>query len=175
MRNRLDYNKKCYILFIGFGVFVLLGYKLSFADTFIIAAEIEEKEKKLKWLKEKETELPILKLKMTEFEKIYLKNDSTSVRDKLTGFISGFAEKNNSIVTEIPTSLTYINDNVKIQTNCFTVKGNFHNLIKLLYYLENEQKYLAKVMSSKFFSLNDYKTKKRNLYLSIITQSFEHK
>ncbi|MDO8999667.1 MAG: hypothetical protein Q7W45_07880 [Bacteroidota bacterium] len=140
-----------------------------------MVSEIQEKEQKLTWLKEKEKELPALKAKMIEFEKAYSKNDSMAVRDKLTAFISDFAENNNCLVTEIPTNSSFKNDNLNVQTNTFTIKGNFKNLLSLLYKLEIDYKYVAKIMSTKFYSLRDLQKKNKNLYLTIITQSFEQK
>lgn len=156
-------------------LFLVAGYKFSFSDTFAVKGDIEEKEKKLTWLKEKENELPVLKAKMAEFERAYSKNDSIAVRDKLTAYISDFADKNNCLVTEIPLNSSFKNDNLKVQTNTFTVRGNFHNLVILLHKLENEYKYVAKIMSAKFYTVKDFQNKKKNLYLTMITQSFEQK
>jgi len=175
MLEKLNYKKKCYLLFTGLLLFFVLGYRLSFADTFILQTEIEVKEQKLQWLKDKEKELPALKAKMDEFEKAYAKGDSTAVRDKLTAYISDFAEKNNCLVTEIPVNSSFKNDKLQVQTNTFTIKGNFYNLLGLLHKMENEYKYISKIMSARFFSVNDLQTKKRNLYLTLITQTFEQK
>jgi hypothetical protein len=138
-------------------------------------SEIKSKENKLQWLKEKEKELPALKSKMAEFEKAYSKNDSMAVRDKLTAYISDFAEKNSCLVTDIPHNSSFKNDKLNIQTNTFTIKGNFHTLLALLHKLENDYKYVSKIMSARFFSVRDLQTKKKNLYLTLITQSFEQK
>ncbi|MCE3229883.1 MAG: hypothetical protein K0S32_4434 [Bacteroidetes bacterium] len=175
MLDKLDYKKKSLLLFGGFILFLFLGYRFSFSDTFVIKDQIKEKEEKLSWLKEKEKELPALKAKMTEFERAYSKSDSSAVRDKLTAYISEFAETNNCLVTEIPTNSSFKNDNLKVQTNTFTIKGNFHSLLSLLYKLENDYKYVAKIMSSKFYTVRDMQAKKKYLYLTIITQSFEQK
>ncbi len=175
MLDKLNYKQKCYVLFSGLLLFLLTGYQFSFSDTFKVMKEIKEKKQKLSWLKEKEKELPALKAKMAEFEKAYSKSDSMAVRDKLTAFISDFAEKNNCLVTEIPTNSSFKNDNLKVQTNTFTIRGNFNNLLSLLYNLETDYKYVAKIMSTKFFAVKDLQTKKKNLYLTIITQSFEQK
>ena len=175
MLDKLNYKQKCYALFTGFILFLYVGYQFSFSDTFKVMSEIKEKEQKLTWLKEKEKELPELKAKMAEFEKAYSKSDSMAVRDKLTAFISDFAEKNNCLVTEIPTNSSFKNDNLKVQTNTFTIRGNFNNLLSLLNKLEVDYKYVAKIMSTKFYSIKDLQTKKKNLYLTIITQSFEQK
>ena len=175
MLDKLNYKQKCYLLFLGFVMFLYIGYQFSFADTFKMVSELKEKEQKLAWLKEKEKELPALKAKMMEFEKAYSKNDSVAVRDKLTAFISDFADNNNCLVTEIPTNTSFKNDNLNVQTNTFTIKGNFNNLLSLLYKLENEYKYVAKIMSTKFYSVRDLQKKKKELYLTIITQSFDQK
>lgn len=175
MLEKLSYKQKCYLLFAGLFVFLVLGYQVSFSDTFAMIDEIHEKETKLQWLKEKEKELPALKAKMTEFEKAYSRNDSTSVRDKLTAYISDFAERNNCLVTEIPLNSSFRNDKLNVQTNTFTVKGNFFNLVSLLYTLEYDYKYVSKIMSARFFSIKDPHTKRKALYLTLITQSFEQK
>jgi hypothetical protein len=175
MLNKLSYSQKCYLLLTALALFIIVGYKISFSDTFLLVSEIKEKEQKLEWLKDKEKELPSLKAKMEEFEKAYSKGDSTAVRDKLTAFISDFAEKNYCLVTEIPLNSSFKSDNLKVQTNTFTVKGSYNNLLSLLFRLENEYKYVSKIMSAKFFTIREAQTKSKNLYLTIITQSFEQK
>jgi hypothetical protein len=175
MLEKLDYKQKCYLLFGGLVLFFIIGYQFSFSDTFKLVSDIQAKVEKLHWLKEKEKELPVLKSKMAEFERAYSKGDSTAVRDKLTAYISDFAEKNNCLVTEIPLNSSFKNDKLNVQTNTFTVKGNFYNLLALLHKLENEYKYVSKIMSARFFSIKDLQTKRKNLYLTMITQSFEQK
>lgn len=175
MLEKLNYKQKCYLLFGGLILFFVIGYQFSFSDTFTLLGEIKTKEQKLEWLKEKEKELPALKAKMAEFERAYSKGDSTAVRDKLTAYISDFAEHNNCLVTEIPVNSSFKNDKLNVQTNTFTVKGNFYNLLSLLYKLEHDYKYVSKIMSARFFSIKDLQSKKKNLYLTLITQSFEQK
>jgi len=175
MLDKLNYNQKCYLLSGGLILFLLLGYTISFSDTFELRREIEAKEEKLAWLKEKEEEIPVLKAKMEEFDKAYSRGDSIAVRDKLTAYISDFAEGNNCLVTEIPVNSSFKNDNLDVQTNVFTIKGNFHNLLALLYKMEYDYKYVSKIMSARFFSVRDPELKKQNLYLTLITQSFEQK
>ena len=175
MFEKLSYKQKCYLLFGGLILFLFIGYQFSFSDTFVLLSEINSKEQKLVWLKEKEKELPALKAKMDEFENAYSKGDSTAVRDKLTAYISDFAEKNNCLVTEIPVNSSFKNENLNVQTNTFTVKGNYHNLLSLLNKLENEYKYVSKIMSARFFSVRDLQSKKKDLYLTLVTQSFEQK
>lgn len=175
MIANLTYKSSCYLLLAGVVLFLVLGYKFSFSDTFKLTYEIAQKQQKLDWLREKEKELPALKAKMAEIEKAYLRKDSSSVRDKLTAGISDFADKNNCLVTEIPVNSLFTNKNLDVQTNTFTIKGNFNNLLLLLNMLESDYRYITKIMSARFFSLTDLQTRRKNLYLTVITQSFEQK
>ncbi len=170
-----SYKQKCAALLVLFMLFLYVGYRFIFSDTFQLANEISEKRKKLNWLKEEEKELPILKQKMAEFEKAYSKKDSISVRDRLTAFISDYAEQHQCLVTEIPRNTSYRNDNLKVQTNTFTIKGNYNNLLSLIQRLETECRYLARIISVKFYSTRDLQKKRTDLYVTLITQTFEQK
>jgi hypothetical protein len=171
----LTYPKKCSLLIVCFILFLVLAYKLSFSETIRNRNEIKQKETKILWLKEKEKEIPFLKAKMELIKKTYKEGDSTSVRDKLTAFISDFAENNGCVVTEIPIGSFYSNGAIVIETNSFTVKGEFKYLLKLQSEIEKEFKLFAKIMSVHFFSIKENQTKRKNLYLNIITQSFHEK
>lgn len=172
MWDKLTYTKKCRFVFLGFILFLFLAYKFSFSETFYLRSEIKEKETKISWLKQKEKELPMIKSKLELIETAYRSGDSIPVRDKLTAFISDFSENNNCIVTEIPVSRTFKNDNVFVETNSFTVKGRFKDLLELENAVENTFKVKARIMSLRYFSIKDPQKKTKNLYLTIITQSF---
>jgi hypothetical protein len=175
MPGKLDYIKKCYALYTALALFLVLGYRFSFSDSFALGNQIHEKEKKLEWLKEREKELPALKAKLADFENAYSKNDSISVRDKLTAGISDYAENNNCLVTEIPANSSFSNNNLNVQTNTFTIKGNFKHLLTLLLTLEQKYRYVSRIMSVRFYTTRDLQTHKKNLYLTLVTQSFEQK
>jgi hypothetical protein len=171
MWSKLTYDNKVIGVCIAFLLFLVIGYKLSFHNTIELKNEIKEKEKKIAWLKEKETEIPFLKSKMALIEEAY-NGDSISIRDKLTAFISDFADNNACLVTEIPSYSSYKNGNLNIQTNSFTIRGSFNDLLSLLMAIENKFKVTAKVMSARFFSIKDMQSKRKNLYLTLVTQSF---
>lgn len=175
MFSSLSYNQKGLFLFIGFALFLYIGYTFIFSDTFKLVSELKEKEEKIVWLKEQEKGLPALKAKLNAFEKAYAKSDSISVRDKLTAFISDYAENNGCLVTEIPHNSSYKNDNLRIQTNTFTVRGSFIKLLPLVNQLETECKYLAKIISVKFYTIRDLQKRKKELFVTIIAQTFEQK
>lgn len=171
MFGNLTYSKKSWLTLGVFLFVMVLAYKVSFHRTFDLKAEIREKEQKLNSLKEKEKELPFIKAKMALIEESYV-NDSVSVREKLTAYISDYAENTGSLVTEIPKYSKYKKSNLNVQTNIFTIKGNFNDLVVLIKELESKFKVSAKIMSARFFSIKDMQTKRKNLYLTLVTQSF---
>lgn len=173
MWHNLTYSKKVYIIIGGFFLFMLLAYIIVFSKTVSLYKETKAKQEKLSWLKEKEKEIPALQSQMALLDKAYSSSDSSSIRDQLTAFISDYAEQNNCIVTAIPEKSLYSKSQLNVQTNQFVVKGNFSHLLQLLFTLEKEYNYTAKVVSVKWYSMKDLQTKQTSLYLSLITQSFK--
>lgn len=170
MLSKLSYNKKCWLLCMAFVCILFIAYKISFSNTIALSHELSKKKEKLNWLKEKEKEIPFLRSKMQQMQT--QSNDSLPVREKLTAVISAYAESNNCLVTEIPSSSDYKRKNLKIETNTFTLRGNFTNLLKLELKVEEEFKVFTKVVSARFFSKKDSQSKKTELYLTLVTQSF---
>lgn len=173
MWQNLTYTKKVYTIIGGFFLFMLLAYLIVFSKTISLYTETKNKQEKLLWLKEKEKEIPALQSQMALLDKAYNSKDSSSIRNRLTAFISDFAERNNCVVTAIPEKSLYSKSQLNVQTNQFVIKGNYNQLLQLLFSLEKEYNYTAKVVSVKFYSLKDLQTKHTNLYLALTTQSFK--
>lgn len=169
----LTYTRRTYVIWGAFVLFLILGYRFSFSDSFALAADMKEKRQKLEWLKEKQKDLPALRQKMEEFGQVYSANDSLAVRDRLTAHISDFAEQNNCLVTYIPANTFYKDENLKVQTNTFTIRGRFADLLTLLNTLETDFRYISRVMSARFYLEQDYQSKRKNLYLTVVTQTFQ--
>lgn len=170
--NKLSFPKKCLLALLCFVMSIALAYKLSFAKTIELRASTAEKEKKIGWMKEKEKELPALKARIALLEKAYREGDSTSVRDRLTAFISGYADDTHCTVTEIPTSKAYKASQLMVETNVFTIRGGFKELLQMEHAVEKEFGMMAKVVSARFYSVKDMQSKRRNLFLCLTTQSF---
>jgi hypothetical protein len=168
----LSYKQKHFLLLAGFIAFFIIAYKLSFSETLKHRSEIKEKETKITWLGEKEKDLPFLKAKLAQIEQAYSKG-SISIRDKLTAFISDFAEENNCTVTEIPFSIVYKHNDSKIETNSFTIRGGFKDLLILTQSLEQHFGNSAKIVSVHYYSRKENQNRNKKLYLTVLTQSFK--
>ena len=173
MIQNLTYSKKVYLILGVSMLCLIIAYKVAFSKTITLFRDTKTKTEKLEWLKEKEKDIPYLQTQMALLDKAYNSGDSSSIRDQLTAFISDFAERNDAMVTEIPEKSFYSKTNLNVQTNKFIIKGNFKNLVLLLNAVEKQYTYTAKVVSAKFYSIKDLQTKKTNLYMALITQSFK--
>lgn len=171
MLSKFTYPQKCALVLGGFAMFLLVAWKLAFSNTLALGAEIKKQEDKISWLKEKEKEIPFLKAKMDLIGKAG-DNDSLPVRDRLTAYISDFAENNGCVVTEIPSFTAYKANGMQVQTNIFTIRGRFIPLLQLVQELEGRFRTSARLMSLRFNTVRDLQNKKKNLYLTLITQSF---
>lgn len=171
MMKNFTYTKKCYLLFAGFLLFIIMAWKFSVSETFRHRSEIGEKEGRIQLLQNKEKDIPNLEYKVRQMETICKDADSVSVRDKLTAYISDFAENNNCVVTEIPGADIFNTKGNSIHTNSFTIRGNFKALLRLEQLVEQRFRTDAMIMSVRYFTLKNSQKKKKELYLTLITQS----
>jgi hypothetical protein len=169
--KKLTYKQKSVAQFGGFLLFLLVAYNFSVTRTLELRKDITEKSQKIDWLREKEEEIPFLKAKIASIERSYNSNDSSSVRDKLTAFISDFSETHQCTVTDIPVCKVYKKDNMTMETNFFTVSGRYHELLKLQHEVETKFRYITKLRSVRFFSIKEINTKRKKLFMTITAQS----
>lgn len=170
---KLTTKNKYYALIVSLILFLFAFYKFSLSETINLLNLTNKNEEKLSWLKSKEKQIPFIKANLTKYENAYSGNELIFVREKLTKYISDFANKNNGcIVVEIPVN-NFINiENLIVETNAYTVKGNYHQLLKLLSEMELNFKYLAKIVNIRFFVSTDRNFNKKQLFITIITQTY---
>lgn len=175
MWKNLTYKRQVLVVVGGFALLLVLAYVMVFSKTVHLGREVETKQIKIAWLKEKEKEIPLLQSQMNLLDKAYNTGDSGSIRNKLTSFISDFAEKHGCLVTEIPKKSYFSGSQLNVQTNKFVIKGNFNRLLLLLNTLEKSYQYTARVASAKFYSTRNQQNKQVDLYLLVVTQSFRQR
>ena len=80
-------------------------------------------------------------------------------REYLLAQITGFCRQNDLLVRTFPQSERVVENNYPIITNTIEVEGNYKDLVRLVYLLEQEER-LASVSSLKFYTQKDRLTKK---------------
>lgn len=171
--KELSYKKKKLLLAVCCIFVAAFGYEFLFSEIMYLNREVESKEEKIQWLSDKESELPLLKLKMQEFEKIYHTTDTSEIRAQLMAYIANYTETGNCILVSMPKPAVFAGSNLIVQTNSFTLTGDFKSLLQLLSQIEKHFQFLARIVSAKFYTQKTGTEKMPSLYLAVVTQSFK--
>ena len=91
-------------------------------------------------------------------------------RNLIINMVSNFCDSNSLIVSELTPSLIKVENTFTIETNTIVTEGSFTNLVKLLNNLEQEKSF-GKVISVRFATYLNRKTKKKNLFSEIYIQN----
>ena len=91
-------------------------------------------------------------------------------RNLIINRVSNFCDSNSLIVSELTPSLVKEENTFTIETNTIVTEGSFTNLVKLLNNLEQEKSF-GKVISVRFATYLNRKTKKKNLFSEIYIQN----
>ncbi len=170
----LTYRRKNLLIFIGFLLFMVLGYFLSFSKTIQLYNENEVLENNLA----EASVAPSIILKSKEELRVldqYLRAyafDSLINQELLLAEVSDFCMKNNLIIYSFPHHTSQEKKNFVIHTNVIEAKGSYKNLLNLVYYLEQEIK-IGRISSVKFERFLEKKTKKAYLTVKIYVQSIQ--
>lgn len=165
-------GRKNYILFSIIFLMMILSWKLSIYPTIELSKEIELLESELALAKNSPSQ--ILKL---EKDLLAYQNSSSSVvvslsslRKSLLQRITKLTGKHEVNLRSFPQSSTSYLEGIEISTSVVELEGNFINLLQLADEIEND-KGLGKLASIKFKSVEDRRTKRRSLLMTLYIQS----
>lgn len=98
--------------------------------------------------------------------------DSLKDREYLLQVVSNFCRKNNIILKEFPQKATEVNKDYGLETNLVVAEGEFKDLLRLLYELEQKSK-IGRPTSVRFEKTFDHKRRKAVLTLTIYLQNIK--
>lgn len=94
--------------------------------------------------------------------------------EALLSLITGYCQSNHAVLREFPQTTVNEDGDLSVETNRFTIAGNFSTLINLVYLLE--QKYnLGKVASVNYQLKKDFKTQEMQLTANVFLQNIKKK
>lgn len=172
----LPYKKKNLYLLGGTLFFLVVMYFYAFKKTF----DLYSKNKELKGRIERAENAPE-NIQVLEKKLHYLNSrlnhyliDSTKSQERVLEVVSGFCFKNHLTLKEFPQTDVLDQEDYLIETNRIVAEGDFINLIKLVYELEQKNK-LGRLSSVKFDTYMDHKRKKQVLSVIIHLQNIKIK
>jgi hypothetical protein len=94
--------------------------------------------------------------------------------DALLSLITNYCQNNHAVLREFPQTTIAEAENMTIETNRFTIGGDFSTLLNLAYILEQKNK-LGKVASVNYQLKKDFKTKEMLLTATLFLQNIKKK
>jgi hypothetical protein len=98
--------------------------------------------------------------------------DSSNVQQTILGLVTNYCQKNNVVLREFPSSITQQENDITIETNYFSVEGDFLRLLQLVNSLEQHSE-IGKITSTHFKSKKNIKTKSVELTMTVYVQNFK--
>lgn len=143
------YKQKTIAVGIGSLLFLIIAYQLAFKKTF---TEIN----KYSTTQDKLANVDVLKKQVTEYQSLlasFNDNKPTNLplsQGNLYELISKFCDENGLIIEQMPEVKVYDNQAFLIEQHNFIFKGEYREMLRLLYAIEQEWR-IAKVVSSRFY------------------------
>jgi hypothetical protein len=174
MLKTLTYKQRNRLLLPGVIVLLWLSYQYAISNTMELYGQVSKLESqmannspdKLARLKNK---LKKLNSKMSNY-----KFDDTRDKEYILGITSDFCAKNKLTLSEFPEANIVEDETSSLETLTITAQGNYIGLLKLLDFLEHQNK-IGRISSVQFYTQFDHKNQLSRLYSKIYIQNIRLK
>lgn len=172
MLKNISNKRKFYLLIALIGLFSVLGYQKSFKDTVSMVLNYYESKEKINSVQKTDEQLANLENSLIELDARIGKNfeNPDLVQNEILEFLSG--QNFDVKISKIGSMHLFKDEYFSIYTNTITLKGGYNDLALAIHTLENEFQY-AKVASLKLFTNRNSRTRKTELYNTLIFQNYE--
>ncbi|PXX95184.1 hypothetical protein DF185_22665 [Marinifilum breve] len=168
--NNFTYQSKMKLLPIVLVLVFLLVYSLTVSNTIDLSKQVKQLENQVEKLGDAPLQVQILKKRLEEIEERIGNHSGTITQEDIFDELSIYCKRNGLTMREFPVPHEVSKDDYKLQTHQVELEGSFKNLLKLLYFLEQET-YLGKVAATKFLLKEDKRIREEYLSLTIFLQT----
>lgn len=171
MLNNFTYKQRNWLLLAAIIIFTVITYSLALSKTLGLAKECSALKKELVTTANAPEKIARLEEQLFELDrKAGLGSDSIDFQQALLEKVSTYSSQNNVTLKEFPSNHLFISKDLQIETNQFTLEGSFLSLLKCVFELEQVDK-IGKVISTKYETIKDVRTKKVSLTAKIYVQN----
>lgn len=168
-------DKQWFIIY-GTGIFLsmILVFQIAVKPTLELKRSYQEKKIMLESLSTAPQEIKIISEKLNTIDQNLNTKSSLlqDTRDDLLEAISNYCIKNNIKVFSYPKLHLHKNKSFRIESNTIILKGDFKNLLKLIYHMETNVSF-SRIASLRYYTELNRKTKREELYLEMIFQNIK--
>jgi hypothetical protein len=172
MFDKYTYKQKFYALIILFIMLLLASYKKTFKHVFSAQNELSLIEERITESNVSDQDLYVLNSQLTDLD-LFIRGQNAEpqlVQHEILDFITRSNFKVD--VVNIENVHLFKDTDFMIYTNQLEVEGDYIDLMKLLYSIENKFE-SSRVVSLAFYVKKDFRNKRKRLILKLILQNYE--
>ena len=175
MLKNLKEQYKFYLIIGGFLIALFICHKLAFSSTFELRRSCRDLNGKLEEVDRLPVQLAELNKNLAVLDKQYFENktDLSDNHEYILDRISESALRNNVSVHDYPPKHNVRTANLNVETHIVVLEGRFIHLVKTLYDIEVKEK-LGRMVSVKFFSETERRSKRTSLYVQVFIQNYKN-
>ena len=161
------------LLVIGFISTLLLCYKLAISKTHSLKKEYNSLTAQETLFKNAPKQVSLLKQKQQYYDRILEKYqlNGNSVQNNLLKTINRYSDSTNiRVITFLEPHISIKND-LKTNSYQFTLEGDFNNILKLIYKLEQQTKF-GEIINLHFEKKKNFRSGKYYLRAKVLLKSF---
>jgi hypothetical protein len=169
--EKYSYKQKNLGLLIIFALLFVVSYKRSFKLTLETSAYLSELEITKKQAIMSQTDLLDLRKDIVQINKTIGK-ENVSIEQVQQSFLSFFENKSsNLVVNQIDEVFTFDHPDFKINTLKIDIRGNYIQLLRFIYHLENEFEE-ARLINSSFHIFTNGELNNKQLFCTLLLQNY---
>ena len=168
-------NKKNIVLLFGLILLLWISYIFSFSKSFEIRNKYRTLSKEKEILKSIPNQIIKLKKENIYLDSLLAKNklsSESSFQNNLLQHISSYAKENNLKIVSFNSPHIFYRNEGRMKTFSFSIKGNYTTITKLIYNLEQKNKF-GKIISIDFERKKNYRLNRNYLVCEILLQRIE--
>lgn len=166
-------NQKNIALIIGFFIIFIICYQFAISNTLELKQRLNTLKLESKIFENSPKRLSILKQKNTYYNSLLQKYqlDDSSLQNNLLRTINTFANANSIKVVSFLEPHILIKNNLVVNTYQFVLEGDYTNINKLIYQLEQHTKF-GEITNLHFEKKKNFRTGKYYLQARVLLKSF---
>lgn len=168
----MSQKNKNILLILGFVVMLVIAYQMAFSKTIALKKEVRTLEAQI-LNSNNLIELTSNLVYREKFVDSVLQNNNIknlSTQNNLLSFLNQAAEKEAFIIASFSEPHLHLEDNILKSSFQFTLQGNFNEIEKVIYKLEQEH-HFGKIVHLKYEKKRDYRRAKDYLQCFIVLES----
>ena len=172
LSGMLVYQKKFLCLIAGTIVLVVIAYQFAIKKSIQLSQQNRALKKQVHMIQNAPEKLKALRERNAYYDAFIVETEdrTSNKRNDLMAASSDYCVKNNISIREVPTPVVEkVNDYI-IETNRFTLKGKFKNLLQYVHYLEREENHGA-IRSVRFYAHKPPREQEKELLLDVYIQN----